>query len=133
MKKTFPMKFAQHAFFLVSLIILTLIIASFSKEFIQTREINQEISSLQKEIQDLEEQNRELEALIKYFDSESYAERKARMELGLKKPDEEVIIIQNIPDNPLNIFDEKTNDEEDEIPNPLKWWRYFFKRSYDEK
>ncbi len=56
-------------------------------------ELIERIESLKKEIQALEGENLELEAGIKRAGGEAFLEEKARMELGLKRPGEEVVVI----------------------------------------
>ena len=126
MKKAFKKNLGYNIFFLSCLLILAFVVVSFSKELMKTQEINQEIVELQGEISNLEERNVELTELLRYFDSESYAERKARMELGMKKPGESVVIV---PDEALEVARaDAERAEREDAPNVKKWWRYFFEK-----
>ena len=78
----------------------------------------------------------DLSELKTAMQTESYIEREARLKLGLKKPGETVIVIQdeaNVsatqtwsdPNDPLGyvIEGDQTNVA---VANPQKWWYYFF-------
>lgn len=99
-------------------------------DFKKANQINKEIQLLHEEIYNLENHNVKLTELIKYFDSEGYAEQKARLELGLKKPGETVVIIprdkEGAEDGPIG---KEVNMKQ---PNYIKWWKYFFQNSESE-
>lgn len=103
---------------------MSIIAVSFSKDFIRAKKLNEEITMLENELTMLSERNTELNELIKYFDSEAYAEKKARMELGMKKPDESVIVIPE--EAQVKILDKQALEHKKQAPTILKWWRYFF-------
>ncbi len=105
----------------------------------QRNEIKKEIIDLQKEIRDLEEKNSKLEKVVNYLESDQFIEEQARLKLGLKKPGEEVVVINDKRTNnqsstsdtlynisglnkekPKNFYQES---------NPLKWLKYFFKNN----
>jgi len=56
-------------------------------------ELTERIEVLRKEIQILEEKNQELRAGITRAGGEDFLEEKAREQMGLKKPGEEVVVI----------------------------------------
>ena len=69
---------------------------------------------------------------IKYLDSESYAEKKARTELGLKRSDEKVIIVPKGSEEKIDTMDNKelqTNNSLAPKSNIVKWWKYFFSKN----
>lgn len=113
-------------FFLGGVILLVIIAMSFTKDFLRARKVNQEIMQLQNELSLLENKNIELNNLIQYFDSEIYAVKKARTELGLKKPGESVIVIpknENEENLAVNLSEIKKNES-----HINKWWKYFFEK-----
>lgn len=57
------------------------------------RFFNPQISNLETDISTLEEENNQLKYQLEYYKSDSYQEREARARLGLKKENENVIII----------------------------------------
>jgi len=68
-----------------------------------------QIEILQKEIQILEEKNKNLKSEISQSQSESFLEKEARERLGLKKPGEEVVAIKKIEgEEPEKIEEEKS-------------------------
>lgn len=68
------------------------------------------ITELQSQIKELEEINSGLKEGILDIESEDFLEKVARDQLGLKKPDEEVVVIQ-------------TEEQEDEwIEEKKTWW-----------
>ena len=60
-------------------------------------ELTARIEGLRKEIQVLEEKNQKLQNKINRADGKDFLEQKAREDLGLKKPGEEVVIISPFP------------------------------------
>lgn len=123
-KKFSFMHLIPNLFFLGGVIVFGIIVVSYSKDFIQTRQVDNEIVKLEEDIAMIQKRNVELSELIKYFDSDMYTEKKARMELGLKKPEESVVVI---PHEETSVRDQKQKKEEEKnLPNIIKWWRYFF-------
>ncbi|OGY44106.1 MAG: hypothetical protein A3J62_03825 [Candidatus Buchananbacteria bacterium RIFCSPHIGHO2_02_FULL_38_8] len=116
---------------LLGIIILGLIAVSFIKSWNRSREVNQEVKGLEQKIQTLQKDNLELSELIKYLNSTAYIEEKARTDLGLKKEGEKTVIIPELNIDNLNSnLDSKNQLEQksDLIPNPKKWWHYFFSK-----
>ncbi len=121
MKYTFPKIFYSKLFLGV---VIVLLLIAFGLELQQWRgrqAINNEISHLVAEQQSLEKKNVDLEQSLQYFSSDSYKEKLAREQLGLKKDGE---IVVNFP---------KTNEPAATVQllspesNPKKWWQYFLK------
>jgi len=112
-------------FFVIGVIILVLLIASFAREFSRRYYLQQEIKSLQDQINGLDTQNQQFSQLINYFDTNNFTEAEARLKLGLKKPGEEVVVINQPDDSNTTIT---TADQEANLSAPAKWWQYFFKR-----
>jgi len=123
---------AYNAFIFGCLAILTVIGISFGKDFIKSQKIKKEIGSLQSDISKIEKKNIELSDFIRYLDSESYAEKKARTELGLKSPDEKVIIVPKGSEEKIDAVDSpELQNNVPKVPesNMVKWWRYFFSKN----
>ncbi|MEW6407835.1 MAG: septum formation initiator family protein [Patescibacteria group bacterium] len=110
----------------IGFIILIFVALALSKEIYRRYQINQEIKSIQEEIERLEKRNQELQALVDYLNSDSYKEIQARQNLGLQKPGEQAIAVQPAPPN-LDVELQASNREEEKnLTNPEKWWNYFF-------
>lgn len=130
-KRSFFIQVITSRLFIVTgIAVLIFLGVSIGKELTRKVEIKQRVSSLKNEIASLEKKNTELSDLINYLNSESYREREARLKLGLKKEDEQVIII---PDTSLQNQPEAadTSDQsagtKDSLSATKKWWNYFFK------
>lgn len=113
----------------VLIIILIFIAFTFIQGWRRTSQVDQEIAGLGQEINTLEQDNLEFQELIEYFNSDAYIEEKARLDLGLKKDGENVVVVN-------------TNEEVDQIEEPSlseyitqnteetnlqRWWSLFFK------
>lgn len=123
-------------FAIVALIVLFLLVFNFIKEIVNSREINREVSGLEKEIYALKEDNSELSKFISEWKIGSQLEKEARTKLGLQKPGEKVVLITHdqivekdadLNDNTEiigNIVKEKAVF--DILANPRRWLQYFF-------
>ncbi|HMB65414.1 MAG TPA: septum formation initiator family protein, partial [Patescibacteria group bacterium] len=96
-KKGNPLfRFFFNPKFLALVAIVALVWLSFPlREKLQgKKEIDKEIQNLKQEISELENKNQDLEELTKYLQSDQFVEEQARMNLGLKKKGEEVVVIK---------------------------------------
>jgi cell division protein FtsB len=129
-RNDFKKRALYNVIFLGCLGLLTLIIFSTAKEFLKVKKINDEISELHQEIIELENNNLELSELLKYFNSDNFAEKKARTELGLKKEGEQVVIIPKEKNDNQILPKSKSDDKKDSSKsNFKKWWDYFFNKN----
>ena len=127
----------NHKFItVVGLIIILLIAIPLVKNIRQRNKINNEIKSLEDDIKKLGNDNYELRGLIDYLESDQFVEEQARLNLGLKKQGEKVIVVEDSRDISGNI--DTTSDSmikipwlgknisRDNITNTQKWLVYFF-------
>lgn len=132
----------SRLFLVISSIFLILAGFGLFKIIVKRVGVNREIANLEQKIKDLEEHNLELTKLVDYFKSDDFEEREARLGLGMKKPDEKVVVLpqpEAISTN--NIVAGSWPREAETVPveltlgqdkfqeskgNVLKWWRYFF-------
>lgn len=128
--------FNQKILTLLGLAAIILISFPFAKNTLKQYRINKEISELKQEISDLQNKNVDLKKFVSYLESDQFAEEQARLNLGLKKPGEELTVIKtaagDIPagtSSGATIFNipgyEKIKPEARES-NPRKWLNYFF-------
>jgi cell division protein FtsB len=106
------------------------------KNWRQKNEIDNEISSLENQVADLEHKNSNIKQVLDYMQSEQFIEHEARTKLNYKKPGEEVAVIENRPgdDTPItstdSIFNIPDAPKVDQTPKLLgnisKWFDYFF-------
>ena len=128
--------FFNHKFLaLLGLSLIILISIPLAKNISQRYRVNREIRELEKEINQLENKNIDFKKFITYLESNQFIEEQARLKLGLKKPGEEVAVIQT----PIN--EQKLATTTNSIfglpqletgvtkatTNPERWLKYFFK------
>lgn len=116
-------------FIAVSIGAFVLVTYALFKETYKKYQIQKEVDELRQEAEQLEKNNQKLRGLVEYFKTENYSEKGAREKLNLKKEGEQVVVLRS-PENYTLEKGETQNEEEPEeiaMPNPLKWWGYFFK------
>ncbi|MBI2355635.1 MAG: septum formation initiator family protein [Candidatus Doudnabacteria bacterium] len=102
------------------MILLALILVMSSKLFMQKREVQKEIKTLQEKADSISKDNAELSELIKYYKTDEYAQRAARDKLNLKKEGEFAVSL------PPSVTSEAPDSKKEEKSNPKKWYDYFF-------
>ena len=127
LRSTIQRKLGSKAILLAGLLLLLLFSANFIRSRSGNRAINREISSLETDINQLEQYNTRLAELIKYLNSPAYLEEKARTDLGLRKPGERAVIVPDTGANPIaEAANASTPTSSPATSNPGRWWRYFF-------
>lgn len=117
------------------IIVLVFFSSALAREIIRKYQVQGEVDKLQQELSDLEQKNIELSSLIQYFDSESYKEEQARIQLGMQKPGEQVVTV--LGDSTDKVVNVETGTEKlainnnDHLSNPQRWWNYFFNKVED--
>lgn len=126
----------------VNLLVIVFLGLSLSREVIRSRAITAEISELQARSNALTTRNIDLSELRTAMQTESYVEREARLKLGMKKPGETVVVIQeeargttgeNLEEqgsatDPLGLVLDNQNITVT-VANPTRWWYYFFDKN----
>ena len=118
--------FGSRLFLLIALVCAILIAAGYIRAYYQDYKIRQEINALQDEVKRLEHKKLESMEILKYVTSNAFVEEKARTELNLKKPGENVVVVTN-----PEIESEKKevgSVEKSPLSNYSKWWYYFTRR-----
>lgn len=112
---------------------LALIFAFYSNgaKFLDNQRSRQTVNQADEEVAKLTERNAKLKALISFYESPSYQEVEARRRLGLKKPDETVLSIKGLAEEPAsNFLTEiyRTAPIKPSLPTApwRQWWSYFF-------
>jgi cell division protein FtsB len=109
---------------LVNVVLFALIGFGFGEEYLRNQDIEAEIARMQAENASLEAERLSSLSLIDTLSSAYYVEGEARQS-GMGKDGEELIIVQ----------DDATDTEivptisYDDVPNPLRWYYYFFDRA----
>ncbi|HAZ28600.1 MAG TPA: hypothetical protein DCY48_02380 [Candidatus Magasanikbacteria bacterium] len=128
--QSFRRFFQSRAFFLVLFSIAILFVFGFGRAYFQNYKIRQEIKRLEEDVQNLEQKKIESLSLLAYVTSQKYVEDTARVELGMKKPGEEVVIISDSSkESRGETRDGAESVEASHIPTYKKWWYYFIDHS----
>jgi len=129
--------FNQKFLTLIGLAVIILIGFPFIKNTLKQYRIDKEINELKKEIFELQNKNVDLKNFVSYLESDQFAEEQARLNLGLKKPGEELTVIKTATGDTLagtssgssifNIPGYEKIEPEVKVTTPRKWLNYFFK------
>lgn len=115
--------YSKYSLFALMVIFLLLIIA-LGRESYLNYQTNQEIKELQGKIEELEKSNTDLAEMEKYFQSEEFLEKEARLKLNLIRDGEKLIIVK---EEKQDSIEEQSEEEKSEnISNFRNWWKYFF-------
>jgi cell division protein FtsB len=124
----------QFLFTLVLLGLLVLISFPLSKNWRQKRSIDKEIQELELQAKELEGKNNNLKNVLDYMQSDQFVEKEARTKLNYKKPGESVVVIEGRPGetlvtetSPFEVLPEPPKTPE--LPATInfnKWLDYFF-------
>jgi len=119
--------YSQKFLALVGLVLIVLISFPLARSISKRYQINKEIKDLDKEIGEVETQNKDLKQLINYLESDQFVEEKARLNLGLKKEGENVVVIKETAlANSDSTAEENKAASLKNFSNTKKWWNYFF-------
>lgn len=119
--------FFWSPWFLAGALILAVLVAfAYGRAYYKDYQVRQDISRLQKEVENLSAKKLETIELLKYVKSKDFVEEKARTEFNLVKPGEQMAVFSSGSD----FMDNGQTDEEvvkwENISNPIKWWRFFW-------
>ncbi len=119
--------FASRMFLIIAFVIAVLFALGYARAYYQDYKIKQEIRVLQQEVKGLEKKKLESMEILKYVTSQEFVEEKARTELNMKLPGEQVMIIDGLVEN-----DKKQQNrpvENNDLSNQAKWWYYFMHKT----
>ena len=117
--------FGSRLFMLVATIIAIMVVFGYGRVYYQDYLVTREIQYLQDQAKKLQAKKLELLEALKYVKSDSFAEEKARTELNMIKPGEQVLVAPKA----AAIDDRQENSSMIRwtgISNYKKWWQYFF-------
>ena len=114
---------SQRFVAIVALSLLALVVWPLAKNQNRQQAIDREIEEVRREIAEYEKQNAELDKMLSYVQSNSSLEEQARLNLGLKKPGETVVVIQETASSTLA---GETDDNPSGLSNFSLWLQYFF-------
>jgi len=126
----------------VNLIVVLFLSMSLGREVVRNSTIDAEISALETEAEELTARNIEISELKTAMQTESFIEREARLKLGMKKPGETVVVVQDDVPQQEQLTDDAYDplgyvmgmeESREVVANPTKWWYYFFdKTTFDQ-
>ncbi len=111
----------SNFFTIFLLVLLVLSFIKVAREALLRYEIKKEISSLQTQLDDLENRSAKTNNLISYLETDDYIEKEAREKLNLAQPGEKQINL--VSNKNSNDFDLSSSTQQ---ANPGKWFDYFF-------
>ena len=117
---------ASRWFLLLLLAISVLISFAYGRAYYQDYQVRQEIERLKKDMQKIETKKLETIELLKYVKSTAFIEEKARTELNMVKPGEQVVVLEGGVDTNNPQSDKKNLDQTEGVSNFVKWWRFFW-------
>lgn len=122
--------FFASRWFLGGLFVLTVFAAvAYIRAYYQQYQIQMEIKQLQEEARALEAKKVETLEALTYLKSLDFIKEKARKELNMAEPGEQVAVISNTAEIAGSGQDGKNMIKQTEVVNPVKWWRYFLNQS----
>lgn len=118
--------FSSYLFLLASVIVAFMVAFSYARTYYQDYQIRQEIKRLQEDARKLETKKIELLEALRYVQSPSFVEDKARTELNMAKVGEKALIIESTTSSTIyNRQTDKTMVNLNSVPNYMKWWNLF--------
>lgn len=124
-KQSVVRRFFQSRLFLLTTSVALLLIAfSYGRAYYEEYQVQQKIRELEQQVQSLEGKKLESLQILQYVNSNNFIEEKARTELNLQKPGENVVFVDGVPTVSTTPALAAPVDEQ-RLSNPLKWWYYF--------
>ncbi|MBU2028813.1 hypothetical protein KJ761_02895 [Patescibacteria group bacterium] len=126
--------FFLKIFLLLALAVLVMIAQSLIRETYKKNQILKEIAELEKQAQEIDRENFAVEERLAYLESAEYKKKEAKDKLGLRDQGEFVVFVKPRISQENNSIDIETTtvdssvSNDPPVPNPIKWWRYFFDR-----
>ena len=110
------------------LVLLFFVTYKLSHQVYKQNKVNKEVDTLQTEIDQLDQENKDLDELISYLQTDEFKEKEAKDKLNLIKEGEKLVLIKEHELQGIN-NDEEVSTEAEVIvyhANYYWWWHYFF-------
>jgi cell division protein FtsL len=111
------------------------------KAYYRKHQLDQDIASLKKEVDQLDKSDKDLSQMINYFNNQDYLKQEAKDKLNLQEPGESVVMV---PEGQLSleaaagqsavsatgteVAAQGTETQKNNDSNPMKWLKYLFGR-----
>lgn len=122
---------------LITIPVLVLVLFKLGEVLMKSYETNRDISALKKTISDLEGSHRQLKEFNAFLESDFFAEKEARLKLGLQKEGEIAVVLPQPPSpkggvqNSVGVAQTESSLRVEQKNNPRLWWDYFFAPTRD--
>lgn len=122
----FWQRFLMSQRFLAIVFLLMIVAVSFPlfRSISQRKMVEQEIADMKKDNEAYRNKSQELKQMIDYLESDISLEEQARLNLGLKKPNEVVVVVNR---QKATETASSTVMEDSRVANWLRWIHYFVK------
>jgi cell division protein FtsB len=114
---------SQRFLAIVALGLLVAVVLPLARTQNRQRAIDREIEEVKKEIAEYEGKNDDLNQMLSYLQSNSSLEEQARLNMGLKKPGEKVLVIK---DDGSQAGAATAGENKGKTSNFAAWVEYFF-------
>lgn len=123
---------------IIEFLVVSYLLYTLTKSVYQSYQIDQHIENFKRENDLIAQENKQKEADYSYYSSDAYIEKIAKQNLGLINAGEEVIVIPSSAAGTTGVVGGAQTDDENDInirplPNPQKWWKFFFDIHQDKK
>lgn len=120
--------FKSKTFLIAGTVVLVGLVVLDAQQYKQHRAIALEIGQLQKQADQLQQQNSQLQNLVDNWqaDPAGNTEKIARTQLNMQKPGEQVFSFAAQPDDAVGATAAADSSAAASASNPRKWWNYFF-------
>lgn len=116
--------FSSQIFVVIVVIVAIMVVFEYARAYYQDYLVRQEIAYLEDQAKKMESKKVELLEVLKYVKSDNFVEEKARTELNLVKPGEQVVVVPQAKQNG-NRQENGAVVRLENIPNYQKWLNYF--------
>ncbi len=100
---------------------------AYVRSYVRDFGIEKEVRALEVKQATLEKNRLELSAMLKKVQNNSFVEAQAREQLGLHKPGEKTVVVQDSA-SPSSTDANSPKNIVISLSNSQKWWHYFFGR-----
>lgn len=116
--------FVSRLFLIVMVVVVVFLAINFVRAYYQEYKVKQEIAALREDVKHLEQKKLESLKILKYVTSDAFVEEKARTELNLKKPGEQVVVVTGQEEQSATVHTSEQDDQKAYLSNPARWWYY---------
>lgn len=119
---TFNLFSSPRIFTIIALLFIIITLIPLAKNYSRQRLIEKEVADISQTIDEFTESSQELQELVKYLESEQSIVEQARLNMGMRKPGESVVVVQG----DLSALKAPTKEVKEDLANWQKWLKYFF-------